>query len=157
MNNNLYWMYVENTKSDINELLEMFWGFHDFRVVEIIYSAEKDRVDVILEYDTRDLRVNLRFMGDVNMNFVPTMDFEADWISGSSMSIDEHFRILWVNDEINESEPIPSDLLWIRGNTLNYAVVNSDNEPVQLPYEIIHQKLCIFGKESERHYSPKYL
>lgn len=77
MNN---WYYIENTENDAQELLEMFWEFHDFRIQNINYSLEKDIVDLILEYDSEDLRVQLRFIHIYDFNFAPPQG--TTWLIG---------------------------------------------------------------------------
>ena len=53
LDNSKYWLHAK-TESELKELLDMFWGFHDFRIESVQYRAFCECIDVMLEYDTFD-------------------------------------------------------------------------------------------------------
>lgn len=65
------WYYIENTVKDAEDLLHMFWEFHDFRIQSLSHNPKENTVDLVLEYDSAGLRVKLRFVDVCNFNFGP--------------------------------------------------------------------------------------
>ena len=159
---NRNWLYAQ-TEEELTELLDMFWGFHDFRIERVDYNAASDRIDLHLEYDTHEYRVLLRFMGNVSMNFLPVGDYAVDWLFGASLGIDSKHRIVWVGDDDILPDERPDDVLWIAGDVLHYALLDDDGNPRALPEELLHQTwydtdLETGKKQSTDHeFHPKYL
>ena len=159
--NNENW-YIADSEKAAKELLEMFWKFHDFRIAQIQYDAKDERIDLLLEYDTDNLFVMLRFEHDIAMNFIPTDSPDNDWLSDSEIRIVEYDKIMWIAGYIGEDRnPLQEniDVLWIMGRRLMFAVVNADGDTIPIPDDILHQRLKTlnnYGKYeiSERHFNP---
>ncbi len=158
-----YWLCAES-EAELNEFSDMFWGFHDFRIERIEYSAAADRIDVLLEYDTHDIRILLRLLGSVAMNFVPGQDYAANWLMGASMGIGATGQIVWVGaDDAVDIKAPPADALWVSGNKLHYALLGDDGRPREIPEEILHQERhalnYITGEYdiTEKDFHPRYL
>ena len=161
MNN---WYYIENTEDDAQELLEMFWEFHDFRIQNINYNLEKDIIDLILEYDSDDLQVQLRFIHIYDFNFAPPGDYLADWLAGTILLITSSGAIMWISaDDIEREDQVSKYDTWIKSKELHYAVIDEYGKPKEIPAIIIDQKGCALDFETkqyehiEKHYSPKKL
>lgn len=159
---NKYWLQAA-TEDELHELHEMFCGFHDFRIERIDYSAAPDRIDLQLEYDTHDIRILLRFIGNVSMNFIPTDDFGADWLIGATLGIGAENRIIWAAHEDIPLTNLPSSVLWISGNSLQYALLDEDGQTKELPEELIHQTWHELNyktgkyEDTEKVFHPRYL
>lgn len=160
--NSKYWLCAA-TEDELNELLNMFWGFHDFRIEKVEYCAAPDRIDLLLEYDTHEIHILMRFIGNVSMNFVPGQEYGADWLVGTSLGIGNDGKIVWAGaDDLNVKE-LPSEVLWISSDKLQYAFLGNDGEPKPLPEDILHQVWHTLNYEtgeyedSEHDFHPRYL
>ena len=160
--NSKYWLCAE-TECELNELLDMFWGFHDFRIEKVEYCAAPDRIDVLLEYDTHDIHILLRFIGNVSMNFISGQEYGADWLTGATLGVGHNGQIVWAGaDDIGMKE-LPSDVLWISSDKLRYAYLGNDGQPKPLPDDILHQECHQLNYETgnyedtEHSFNPKYL
>lgn len=158
---NQNWYKVEPLQSDLKELEDMFWSFHDFRISDIHYIPQTDTLDILFEYDDHNLLVLLRFIGKICMNLLYSDDYETDWISGSTLYIDKNNQIVWVYDEIKDESEISADTMYIKSNRLHYAIVNRNGDALPIPESIIHQKYQRLNfstgtwEYSERNFSPK--
>ena len=132
--------YCAETESELAELLEMFWGFHDFRIEQIDYSAAEDRIDLRLEYDTHDIRILLRFAGGVYMNFRPGYCYPADWLQGASLGLRSQRQVVWVADDGIDPRGLPNDVLRISGFVFNYAMLDKEGRLTAIPENIMHQR-----------------
>ncbi|MBQ7581122.1 MAG: hypothetical protein IJU39_07450 [Clostridia bacterium] len=156
-----YWIQAE-TDSEQNELLDMFRGFHDFRIENVNYTSAHDQIDLLLEYDTREFSVLLRFMGNVSMNFIPLKEYPADWLMGSSIGNTNQGQIVWSGDEDINANDLPNDVLWISGNSLHYVFLDKNGEPQKLPDDMIHQVWHRYNFETreyediEKEFHPRY-
>ncbi len=150
------WYSIKKNAASVFEFLDMFWNFHDFRVFSIKYDASKNRIDLVLEYDSRTIRVLLRFEGCIDMNFCPAQDFEADWMFGATLCFDEINRFVWIaDDECSTVDDLPRYITWIKGMELYYALVDKDDNPIEIPHCILNSD---FGKKDwktmNKHFSP---
>ena len=129
---------VPKTAKGINLFLELFWGFHDFRIYQVHYYPEKDCIDLILEYDTDELKVLLRFEGAPHMNYV-WQDFECDWMYGASIHLTEYNSFIWIaNDYYNPKEPLPKEIFWLCGKQLTWTIVDNECKPRAFSFKEIH-------------------
>lgn len=145
------WYVVDKNATSVFSFLEMFWNFHDFRVSSIKYDASKCRIDLVLEYDSRTIRVLLRFENNVCMNFCPTDDYEADWMFGADIRFDSSNRFVWIaTDDYSAEEGLPEGILWIKGDCLLFAVVDKNDIPIPIPNSILNSD---FG---ERDWKTRY-
>lgn len=136
---NAMWYSVPKTAKAVNDFLELFWGFHDFRIYSVKYLAGKDRIDLILQYDSRKLKVLLRFEGCAFMNFVATGDYEADWMFGADIRFDESNNFVWISsDEYSYDEDIPAGIFWVSGRRLSWTVVDESGNPIPFSFEKLH-------------------
>ena len=135
---NRYWLIAE-TESELNELLDMFWSFHDFRIENVDYAAAPDRIDLLLEYDTHEFRVLLRFIGNVRMNFLPVNDYPVDWLTDSQLGKDKKGQVIWAGAEGIDVNALPSDVLWIAGDILHYALLDENGQAKKLPKDLVQQ------------------
>jgi hypothetical protein len=159
---NKYWLCAE-TEAELTDLLDMFWGFHDFRIEKIEYSAAPDCIDVLLEYDTHDIHILLRFIGNVSMNFIAGQEYGADWLMSTSLGIGKNGQVAWAGADDLSIKELPSDVLWILGDKLHYAYLGNDGQPMPLPDDILHQVWHQLNYEtgnyedSEHDFHPRYL
>lgn len=134
------WYFISNTKDDCQELMKMFWEFHDFRVKEINYRAALEQLDLLLEYDDRELNVILRFSDTVRMKLLPTDDdYDNNWIFDALLFIDKEGNFVW-----NDGNGIPADTetligTWIQSAKLQYAVVDGNGNTIKIPDRIVKQ------------------
>ena len=155
------WLQAE-TDEELNELLDMFWGFHDFKIEKVDYSSAPDRVDLLLEYDTHEFHVLLRFIGNISMNFIPVQDYAVDWLTGATLGKNEHGQIIWAGDEDIATNDLPMDVLWIKGTSLRYALLDENGHPKRLPEDLVHQVFqCLnidTGKyeDTDKQFHPHY-
>ncbi len=132
------WYFISNTKDDCLELMKMFWKFHDFRVREIDYHANQEQLDLLLEYDDKELNVVLRFSDTVRMRLLPTDDdYDNSWIFDGLLFIDEEGSFVW-----NDGNGIPADTgtlrgTWIQSVKLQYAVVDGKGNTIEIPDRIV--------------------
>lgn len=136
---NDHW-YCAETESELAELLEMFWEFHDFRIEQIDYSAAEDRIDLRLEYDTHDIRVLLRFVDCAYMNFESGRWYPADWLQGASLGLRSQGQIVWAADDGIDPLNLPNNVLWISGFAFSYAMLDEQGRPTAIPESIVHQE-----------------
>lgn len=161
--NNQYWLQAE-TNDELSEMLDMFWGFHDFRIEAIGYSSSGDKIDLLLAYDTQEFCILLSFIGNVSMNFVATRDYEADWLMGALLGRNKHNQTVWTgadDDDIDINE-LPNDVLWIAGDRLHYLFLDHAGQAQQIPEEMIHQVCKRYNFETgkydhiEKEFHPRY-
>ena len=100
--------YYARTEEDLNSVYKMFWGFHDFQVQKIAYLPENEEINLYLEYDSYGIRLLLKFIENVSMNFVPNDDYEADWLSGAPIGLNAKKQVVWAADEDLEVKKLPS-------------------------------------------------
>ena len=159
---NKYWLCAE-TEAELNDLLDMFWGFHDFRIEKVEYSAAPDRIDVLLEYDTHDIHILLRFVGNVSMNFIPGQEYGADWLMGATLGIGKNRQVVWAGADDLSINELPDDVLWVSSDKLRYAYLGNDGQPKPLPDDILHQVWHQLNYETgnyedtEHNFNPRYL
>ena len=133
-----HWLKAE-TDDELNELLDMFWGFHDFKIEQVHYTSSINQIDLLMEYDTHEFSVLLRFIGNVSMNFIPIQDYEADWLMGSSFRRNNRGQIVWIASDDIDTNDIPNDVLWIAGDNLRYVYLDEKRQSLKLPEDIVHQ------------------
>ncbi len=136
--NEIKFYSVPKTAKGINLFLDLFWGFHDFRIFEVHYYPEKDCIDLILEYDTDKLKVLLRFEDSPYMNFT-WQDFKADWMFGASVFFDEYNRFVWLGtDEYNGKKELPEGVFWIKSKNLLWTIVDNEGKPRNFSFKELH-------------------
>ncbi len=141
------WYVVTPEKDNAKDLLHMFWSFHDFRITEVNYSAEKDSVDVVFEYDDRKLRVLLRFEGNVQM-YVAPVDFEADWIIDATLFTIEN-QLQWIQCSDDETDLIKSEgITYFRGDTIRWAIIDGTGNRLPVPDDMLHQRWEVLNFET---------
>ncbi len=142
------WYVVRQHDDSIQNLLHMIWEFHDFRIIDVTYSAEKDTINVLFEYDDRTLRILLQFTGNVQMYIAP-IDFEADWISGAALHI-INGQYQWINCEQEELEFIRPDekITYFQGDSMRWAIVDKDGNRLPVSEEMLHQTWRILNYET---------
>ena len=161
MMNQTYWLQAE-TDIELSELLDMFWGFHDFKIEKVNYTSSKDQIDLLLEYDTHEFSVLLRFAGKVSMNFQPVQDYDVDWLTGSSIGRNKQGQIVWAGADDIDGNDLPDDIIWIAGDSVRYAYIDKNGEPKQLPEDMIHQVWHTLNYEIgkyediEKEFHPRY-
>ena len=161
MMNQTYWLQAE-TDIELSELLDMFWGFHDFKIEKVNYTSSKDQIDLLLEYDTHEFFVLLRFSGKVSMNFQPVQDYDVDWLTGSSIGRNKQGQIVWAGADDIDGNDLPDDIIWIAGDSVRYAYIDKNREPKQLPEDMIHQVWHTLNYETgkyediEKEFHPRY-
>lgn len=132
------WYFISNTKEDCLELLKMFWDFHDFRVKEIDYRAALGQLDLLLEYDDRELNVILRFSDTVRMGLLPIDDdYDNSWLSEGMLFIDEKENFVWNDGDGMLSEVPTLRGTWIQSSKLQYAVVDGSGNTIEIPDRIV--------------------
>ncbi len=149
-----HWYTFSKESHAIEEFLEMFWEFHDFRIVDMIYRPESDRASVVLEYDDRTTRVLLQFSGEVSFH-VLTVDFETDWMMGACVVVDGK-QYKWMQCAKEEAPGINDDVTWFKGNELRWAMVDQSNAPIKLPAHMLHQHFVnrFENREWDRDFAP---
>lgn len=116
------WIRVGNYEEDTQYVLQLFWEFHDFRIQNINYSPEQDRVDLVLEYGTDGPRLQLRFTGISDFNFVPSYDYPSDWLIGASLFITDSDEFIWVADiGVNREDQVARYCTWVKSKELHFA------------------------------------
>ncbi len=149
-----YWYTFSKEDREINEFLDMFWSFHDFRIVDIIYKPERDIVAVVFEYDDRTMRVLLEFHGEVCLHVLP-VDFEFDWIMDACVVIDGK-QYKWIQCEKEVANSLNYDVTYFKGNEIRWAMVDKSNVSIELPQDMLHQHFVnsIEKCEWNRDFSP---
>ena len=157
-----YWISA-STEDELSEFHDMFWSFHDFRIEKVEYCAASDRIDLLLEYDTHEIHILMRFIGNVSMNFIPGREYDADWLMGASLGIGNDGKIIWAGADNISIKELSSNVLWISGEELQYAYLGNDGEPKLLPEDILHQVWHTLNYETgkyedtEHDFHPRYL
>ncbi len=151
------WYEVERTKKGIENFLECNWEFHDFRVEKIMYVPGKDMVEIFLKYDTGREGVLLRFAWIKDMHINTQCDFDAAWISGSSLLLLENDVLIWMDEEFEETdmEECRRYATWVEAERLFWAVTDEEGNPVELPEDRVNQVWNTNGKEEEKHFELK--
>ena len=156
------WYRIDNTSEDAKDLLTMFWEFHDFRLWSFSYSPGEDTIDVILEYDSHDMKVHLRFINLRGFNLCATQDHEANWYDGNTISIDDDGNIFWIDvDWFKQGDAVSEFDTWVKSEKLVYAILDKNGEPIEIPDDIKDQTWQPYNykthkyDEIEHHFSPK--
>lgn len=145
------WYVVRSLDNSAEQFLHMFWEFHDFRIIKVNYEAEFDRVDVIFEYDDRELRLLLRFEGNVQMYVAPN-DFEADWISGAAIFSKEN-QIRWMNCETDELEFVDGkyDITFFQADRILWSIIDKKYNHLPIPDDFLHQKWSVLNYKTMKY------
>ncbi len=129
---------IPKTDKGINLFLDLFWGFHDFRIYEVHYYPAKDRIDLILEYDSRELKVLLRFEGTALLHYA-WQDFECDWMYGAEIRLIDNKRFQWINsEEFNNRPDLPDGLFWIAADKITWTIVDEECKPKAFSFKELH-------------------
>lgn len=88
------WYEVEKNKEGIKNFLDSNCGFHDYRIDRIEYVASKDYCDVYLSYCKTEGTV-IRFVGLFDIHIHGDIDYEADWMFGSELFIQDNGRYIY--------------------------------------------------------------
>lgn len=161
MMDNTYWLQAE-TDIELSELLDMFWTFHDFRIEKVNYTSSENQIDLLLEYDTHEFSVLLRFSGNVSMNFKSLQDYEVDWLTGSSIGKNKQGQIVWIGADDIDANELPDDIIWIAGDSLRYLYIDESGQSQKLPEDMIHQVWHGLNYETgkyvdvEKEFHPRY-
>lgn len=155
------WFEVEKSKNGIENFLDSNWGFHDFRIEKIEYVPGKDMVEIFFKYDTMDHGVLLRFVRVHDMHISIQKDYEDDWIMGSTVLILDDGSLIWLDDDWwgKESkehlDELKTHTTWIESEQIFWAITDANGNPVEMPYERIHQVWVCYGKQEEKHFEFK--
>ncbi|MCD7950539.1 MAG: hypothetical protein LUG12_09820 [Erysipelotrichaceae bacterium] len=147
-----YYYVVSTRDNSADQLLHMLWEFHDFRIMEVNYSATRDTVDVLFEYDTRQLYVLLQFQGHVHF-YVECIDVMDDWISEATLHKCRNNQLRWIKCEVNESEfnkPV-ENVTYFQGNTIKWAIVDKDGHTLPVPDNLLHQRIKDYNYETKQY------
>lgn len=152
------WYQVEKTEKGINDFLDCHWGFHDFRIERIAFLPAQDVAEVFLQYDTRKEGVLLRFCNPSGININVDVDYDVDWLYGTSLLLRENSNLLWIAaDDITELNEYFRDVLkgitWVEASQLIWAVTDGNGVPVELPDSRINQVWNSWGKQVEKHFT----
>lgn len=152
------WYKLDGGNFGIKEFMDMFHGFHDYRINKVTYIPEKNCLDVFLEYDTRQEGVLLRFTGVVDFHINPNRDFEADWIAGSSLFTTLEGNYLWIDEEGTEDnqEELKKYGSWACAAKVFWAVTDAKGIPIELPSTYLHQTWSILNWETGQYESSEY-
>lgn len=158
------WYYIENTAKDAENLLHMFWEFHDFHIQSLSHNPKENTVDLVLEYDSAGLRVKLRFVDVYDFNFGP-MSYDPDfWIMDAALFITDSNAVIWaLEGEIKCEEEISEHDTWVKSEKLHYAVIDENDNPKEIPAYILNRESRILNYKThkydtiEAHFSPKKL
>ncbi len=145
--------YVVSTKDNsADHLLHMFWRFHDFRITDVNYSAINDTVDVLFEYDDKQLYVLLQFQGHVHF-YVECVDFEADWMLGATLHKCSNNQLRWIKYEIDESDYDKTfeKVTYFQGHTIKWAIVDKDGNTLPVPDDLLHQRIKYYNYETKQY------
>lgn len=134
------WYFINNTNDDCLELTKMFWDFHDFRVKNIDYNAALEQLDLLLEYDDRELNVVLRFSDTVRMRLLPMDDdYDNSWLSEGFLTIDKKGNFVWTDGDDSPSDTAILRGTFIQSAKLQYAVVDGSGKTIEIPNRIVNQ------------------
>lgn len=140
------WYEVEKNEQGMKDFLDCNWCFHDFRPESISFVPGKDMVEILLQFDTRTEGVLLRFVGVHNFHVNIHRDYEADWMSGSTLKLLENGCLIWFDDD-NASDII--DLTryttWVEADRLIWAATDAEGHPIELTESRIDQSWVRFG------------
>ncbi len=154
------WYEVENTPDGIKNFLDCNWSFHDFRIEKILYITKNDMMELFLKYDTAKEGVLLRFFGMLGFH-VGYMDYEVDYLSGSTIVQQDDGSLVWINtddwgDKTKEKlEELKPHCTWIASERIMWAVTDSEGIPVELPVDRVNQTWHVWGKLEKKHFCLK--
>lgn len=145
--------YIVDSEDAAAKMAEMFWEFHDFRIAEVKYVSKKEQIDLLLEYDSDNLRILLRFEKDIAMNFIPEETPGNDWLSEASLRIIDYDKIVWIAGDCGDINPFKEQInvFWIAGRRLIFAIVNENGKAIALPDDILHQQIQSFNYTTRRY------
>ena len=139
---------VEKNASSMKAFLKMFFEFHDFRVYSVNYIPANERIDIIMEYDNGEDKVLVRLEKDVDMNFCPTDDYEADWLYNCEVCLDETNRFLFIAGDCGYSEfELSKYCIWAKGENLYWAILDKENKPIPISDNMLFPSVDDFYDE----------
>ena len=94
------WNLVKN-EQDVNNLMELSWGFHDGVIEKVGYDRETACLDVVFS-GCWGSKVTLRFQQNPSMHF-SLSDMYNDYIMDSNVFFENGF-VYWVDDESIKTE-----------------------------------------------------
>ncbi|MCD7893519.1 MAG: hypothetical protein LUG60_07440 [Erysipelotrichaceae bacterium] len=147
-----YYYVVSSKDNSADQLLHMLWGFRDFRITGVKYSAINNTIDVLFEYDNRQLYVLLQFQGHVHF-YVECVDFEDDWVYDATLHEYKNNQLRWIKCEVDESEynKTVEGVTYFQGNTIKWAIVNKDGNTLPVPDDLLHQRIIYYNYETKQY------
>lgn len=149
------WYKVEKTEQSINDFLDCNWGFHDFRIERVEYVAGNDMVEIFLRYDTGKEGVRLRFVGLSGVHIYVNLDYEADWLYGTTLLLRNDGDLQWfAAEDVSEAEAEnPTFCTWVKSSEMTWAVTDGEGRPVEMPADRFNQVWHNHGETIEKHFS----
>lgn len=150
------WYEVEQSKQGIKDFMECNWSFHDFRIERVSFLPGKNCVELFLLYDTRKEGMLLRFLNPRGMNVAVDVDYEASWLFGASLMMEDN-SLVWIAadciDGDNEYlEDMKKHLTWVQADALVWAVTDCYGNPVECPVTRLDQIWNMYGEKTEKHF-----
>lgn len=155
------WFELEKSDPGIRNFLDSNWSFHDFRYEKIEYIPGKDSVEIFLKYDTMTEGVLLRFKEVHGIHIDAPMDYDTDWLMGSTVLLFEDDSIIWIDDDgwdIHDREQldeVKKRTTWVEAGRILWAITDADGNPVEMPLNRINQIWNIWGKTEEKYFDLK--
>lgn len=152
------WYELEKSPDGIRNFLESNWRFHDFRLESIEYTAGKDMVEVLLMYDTGEEGVLLRFAWIHDLHIQTGRDYEADWISESTLIQLEDGSVMWVErgdfdvEDASQFEAVRRSDTWVEAERLFWAITDGEGNLVDMPQDRIDQTWHVYGEIEHKHF-----
>lgn len=134
------WYELKKQEKEINDFLDCYCAFHDFRLERISYIPGTDTVEVFLKYDSGREGVLLQFTGIYGVGIHVVLDYEADWIYGSELFLREN-RWLWIVDDTEicenaeQAEACKPDTTWVEGAHLFWTATDGNGTPTEISEE----------------------
>lgn len=118
------------------------------------YVAGNDIVEIFLRYDTRKEGVRLRFVGLSGVHIYVDLDYEADWLFGTTLLLREDGDLQWfaAEDIIAAKVENPTFCTWVKSREMIWAITDGEGQPVAMPVDRLNQVWNDYGKTIEKHF-----
>ena len=149
------WYEVVKNKEGIKNFLGSNCEFHDYRINRIEYVASKDYCDVYLSYCKTEGTV-IRFVGLFDIHIHGDIDYEADWMFGSELFIQDNGRFIWINDEnygddSSHIDDYKSYATWIEADRIFFAVTDGEQNPIEMPIYHIYRNVRSLNYDTNKY------
>ena len=148
------WYKIIIDEDYLNEFLDIFSGFHDYRITHFTYDCEKNTLMVYFRYDTGQEGILLKFINVKDMHICPCDDYEISWLYGASLKMAPSYSLFWYNvDDEDNIDVVKKEnyITWVESEQIIFAWLDKDDQITPLTEEKLNPVWNILNFETMKY------